>query len=71
MGKRQSIDLVTRALSFTKEILARGFSQEIINEPYESNNLPRYVIKILEREGMSEDDWLEAGVNRITIIRED
>ncbi|GAI39563.1 unnamed protein product, partial [marine sediment metagenome] len=71
MGKQQSTDLVTRALSFTRELLASGFSQEIPNEPYIRSNLPRYVIKILERERMSEDDWLEAGVNRITIIRED
>jgi len=70
MGKQQSVDLVTRALSFTREMLASGFSQEIPNEPYMWNNLPRYVIKILERERMSEDDWLEAGVDRITIIRD-
>ncbi len=70
MGKQQRVDLVTQALSFTKEILASGSPQEIPNGPFSWNAIPQYVIKILERERMSEDDWLEAGVKRITIIRQ-
>ena len=71
LGRSSNDNLVNRAFAFIQKLLATmEFSDELSKERSVRDGVPSYVTKILEQTALSDEDWLEAGVKRITLIRE-
>lgn len=69
-GQKRHKDLTTDVLAFVQEVLAREYADQISSQQTIRDEIPLYVSRIIQGETLSDDDWLNAGVKRITLIRE-
>lgn len=66
---KDSMDLPHRALSFVKKRLKFHFEDENnLEKRFIGEDIPDYVIKIMNGDSLSVNDWEQSGVNKITVI---